>query len=47
VLDLNREPSPLIAINGIGATTVFVAAIGVLASMDALRHEPLAAVRAE
>ena len=47
VLDLNWEASPLIAVNGIGATTVFVAAIGVLASMDVLRHKPLATLRAE
>jgi putative ABC transport system permease protein len=47
VLDLAWEASPLIAVNGIGATTVLVAAIGVLASMDVLRHKPLATLRAE
>ena len=47
VLDLAWEASPLIAVNGIGATTVLVAAIGVLASLDVLRHKPLATLRAE
>ena len=47
VLDLNWEASPLITVNGIGATTVLVAAIGVLASLDVLRHKPLATLRAE
>ena len=32
---------------GIVATAVFVAAIGVLASLDVLRHKPLATLRAE
>ena len=47
VLDLSWEASPLITINGIGATTVLVAAIGVLASLDVLRRKPLATLRAE
>ncbi len=47
VLDLNWVATPLITVNGIGATTVLVAAIGVLASMDVLRHKPLATLRAE
>jgi len=47
VLDLNWEPSPLIAVNGPRGDDRFMAAIGVLASMDALRHKPLATVRAD
>jgi len=47
VLDLGWQASPLITINGIGATTVLVAAIGVLASLDVIRHKPLATLRAE
>ena len=40
-------PRRLITIVGIAATAVFVAAIGVLASLDVLRHKPLATLRAE
>ena len=47
VLDLNWEASPLITVSGIGATTVLVATIGVVASLDVLRHKPLATLRAE
>jgi putative ABC transport system permease protein len=47
LLDLRWEASPLLAVNGIGATTLLVAAIGVLASLDVLRHKPLATLRAE
>ena len=47
VLDLNWQASPRITVSGIGATTVLVAAIGVLASLDVLRHKPLATLRAE
>jgi hypothetical protein len=32
---------------GVAATAVLVAAIGVLASLDVLRHKPLATLRAE
>jgi hypothetical protein len=38
---------PGITIGGIIATSVLVAAIGVLASLDVLRHKPLATLRAE
>jgi hypothetical protein len=38
---------PTIAITGIAATAVLVAVIGVLASIDILRHKPLATLRAE
>jgi putative ABC transport system permease protein len=47
VLDLSWEASPLIAVNGIVATTLLVAALGVLASLDVIRHKPLATLRAE
>ena len=46
-LDLPWEASPLITLTGIAATAVFVAAVGVLASLDVLRHKPLATLRAE
>jgi hypothetical protein len=36
-----------VTIVGIIATAVFVAAIGVLASLDVLRHKPLSTLRAE
>jgi putative ABC transport system permease protein len=46
-LELDWEPTPAITVAGIAATAVFVAAIGVLASLDVLRHKPLATLRAE
>jgi putative ABC transport system permease protein len=46
-LELDWRPMPAITITGIVATAVFVAAIGVLASLDVLRHKPLATLRAE
>ena len=46
-LELTWEPSTAITLWGIAATAVFVAAIGVLASIDVLRHKPLATLRAE
>ena len=46
-LDLPWQASPLITVTGIAATTILVAAIGVLASLDVLRHKPLATLRAE
>jgi putative ABC transport system permease protein len=46
-LELNWEPSMGLTLGGIALTTVFVAAIGVLASLDVLRHKPLATLRAE
>ncbi len=46
-LELPWRATPLITITGIVATAVFVAAIGVLASLDVLRHKPLATLRAE
>ncbi|HKH72025.1 MAG TPA: FtsX-like permease family protein [Vicinamibacterales bacterium] len=46
-LDLPWEPSPLLTLGGIIVTSLVVAAIGVLASLDVLRHKPLATLRAE
>jgi putative ABC transport system permease protein len=46
-LDLPWEPSPAITLGGIVVTAIFVAAVGVLASLDVLRHKPLATLRAE
>jgi putative ABC transport system permease protein len=46
-LELPWAPSPALTAIGIVATTFFVAAIGVLASLDVLRHKPLATLRAE
>ena len=46
-LELPWEPAPLLTVTGIIATAVFVAAVGVVASLDVLRHKPLATLRAE
>jgi putative ABC transport system permease protein len=46
-LELPWDPTPSITISGIIATSILVAAIGVLASVDVLRHKPLATLRAE
>lgn len=46
-LDLSYAPTPLLTLSGVVLTTIFVAAIGVLASLDVLRHKPLATLRAE
>ena len=46
-LDLTWQAAPGITVAGIVATAVLVAVIGVLASLDVLRHRPLAALRAE
>jgi putative ABC transport system permease protein len=47
VLDLTWAATPLIAIGGIAATSLLVAGVGALASVDLLRHKPLATLRAE
>jgi putative ABC transport system permease protein len=47
VLDLPWTPAPALTAVGIAATAIFVAGIGVLASIDVLRHKPLATLRAE
>jgi putative ABC transport system permease protein len=46
-LELPWTAAPLLTVGGIAATAAFVAAIGVLASVDVLRHKPLATLRAE
>jgi putative ABC transport system permease protein len=46
-LELPWEATPAITLAGIVATSALVAAIGVLASLDVLRHKPLATLRAE
>ena len=46
-LDLPWEATPGITVVGIATTSVLVAVIGVLASLDVLRHRPLSALRAE
>ena len=46
-LELPWAPTPALTVVGIVVTTLFVAAIGVIASLDVLRHKPLATLRAE
>ena len=46
-LELPWTAAPGLTIGGIFATAGFVAAVGVLASIDVLRHKPLATLRAE
>jgi putative ABC transport system permease protein len=46
-LDLPWEPSPWITLIGISLTAIVVAVVGVVASVDVLRHKPLATLRAE
>jgi putative ABC transport system permease protein len=46
-LELPWAPAPFLTATGVVLTTLFVAAVGVLASLDVLRHKPLATLRAE
>jgi putative ABC transport system permease protein len=46
-LDLPWAPTPVLTAIGVVLTTLFVAAVGVLSSLDVLRHKPLATLRAE
>jgi len=46
-LDLPWQPAPLLTFGGIVVTASAVAAIGVIASWDVLRHKPLSTLRAE
>jgi putative ABC transport system permease protein len=46
-LELPWEATPVLTRAGIVGTAVFVAAVGVAASLDVLRHKPLATLRAE
>jgi putative ABC transport system permease protein len=46
-LDLPWQAAVLLPVLGVVVTAAFVAAVGVLASLDVLRHKPLATLRAE
>jgi putative ABC transport system permease protein len=46
-LDMSWSATPILTVVGVVATTVLVAAIGVVASVDVLRHKPLSTLRAE
>lgn len=46
-LELDWEAAPLLTIGGIAITALVVAIVGVVASLDVLRHKPLATLRAE
>jgi putative ABC transport system permease protein len=46
-LEMPWEAAPLLTMTGIVVTAIFVAAVGVGASLDVLRHKPLATLRAE
>jgi putative ABC transport system permease protein len=46
-LELPWESAPALTLAGIVGTAAFVAAVGVGASLDVLRHKPLATLRAE
>lgn len=46
-LEMPWSPNPLLSIAGIVLTGAVVAAVGVIASLDVLRHKPLATLRAE
>jgi putative ABC transport system permease protein len=46
-LELAWQPAILLTVVGIVVTAVFVAAVGVIASWDVLRHKPLSTLRAE
>jgi len=46
-LELPWSPEPRLTVGGIVATAVFVAVVGVVSSLDVLRHKPLATLRVE
>jgi putative ABC transport system permease protein len=46
-LELPWQPTPILTLVGIAGTAVFVAAIGLAASLDVLRNKPLATLRGE
>jgi putative ABC transport system permease protein len=46
-LDLAWQAVPLVTIVGIAGTAFVVAVVGIVASLDVLRHKPLATLRAE
>jgi putative ABC transport system permease protein len=47
LLDIPWQPAPLQALAGVAITGTVVAAVGVLVSLEVLRHKPLVALRAE
>ena len=46
-LDLEWQAAPVLTIGGIVVTAIVVGAVGVIASLDVLRHKPLGTLRAE
>jgi putative ABC transport system permease protein len=46
-LELPWQPTPALTITGIVATAIFVAVVGIVASLDVLRNKPLATLRGE
>ena len=46
-LDMPWTSTPLLTVTGVVLTALFVATVGVVASLDVLRHKPLATLRAE
>jgi putative ABC transport system permease protein len=46
-LELTWQPTPFLTAIGVIGTAVFVGVVGVAASLDVLRHKPLATLRAE
>lgn len=46
-LEMPWEAAPMLTASGIVVTALFVAAVGVAASLDVLRHKPLATLRSE
>jgi len=47
VLEMPWQPTPLVSIVGVLLTAGAVALVGVVASLDVLRHKPLSTLRAE
>ena len=47
VFDVPWQPMPWVTLGGMLASAVLVSAVGMLASLDVLRHRPLATLRAE
>jgi hypothetical protein len=46
-LEMPWQPNPVLSLVGIVVTGLLVAGVGVVASLDVLRHKPLATLRAE
>jgi predicted lysophospholipase L1 biosynthesis ABC-type transport system permease subunit len=46
-LELPWEPTPMLTLSGIVITALLVGIIGLVASLDVLRHKPLGTLRAE